>query len=95
MTRTWTTGIIVPGIRLAEFVGAVRRATRLPVIAGAGIRTAQQASVAGAVCDGVAIATAVTETLRDATARGTDPFNALGRLVATLRGALERNEAAS
>ena len=80
---------------LSAFVTTVREATGLPVIAGAGIRTPQQAAVAGAVCDGVAIATAVTETLADAAARDADPFNALGRLVTTLRTALEQSKAAS
>ena len=72
--------------RLAESIGAVRRATSLPVAVGFGISTPEQARTVGRMADGVVVGSALVEIL------GRDGVRAAARFLASLRRALDQKE---
>lgn len=83
------TGTTGPRDRLSEQLpGLVRRArsvTEVPLLAGFGISTAEQAAVAAALADGVVVGSRAIEVAEEAGPKG------LRRFVATLRKAMERS----
>jgi len=76
-------------VPLVEAVAELRMYSPLPIIMGAGIETAAQASLAGASCDGIATAKAMFATVRTAEEAGRDPVAAVAAKVREFRGALE------
>ena len=68
---------------LAESIGAVRRATPLPVAVGFGISTPEQARTVGMLADGVVVGSALVDVL------GRDGVREGGRFLASLRRALD------
>ena len=79
VTRTGITGAgaALPA-ELASYLAAVKRASRLPVCAGFGVREAAQVRAIGAHADGVIVGSALVEALE----RGEDP----GAFLRALRG---------
>jgi tryptophan synthase alpha chain len=84
VSLTGTTGerLAVPGEGLANLVGRIRAATRLPVAVGFGIATGEQASAVAEVADGVIVGTRLVR------AAGEEGPAAVGRLVGELATAL-------
>ncbi len=78
-------------VAFAEAVAMVRQFTDLPVIAGAGIETAQQAALAGSVCDGIATAKAMWGAVEEAEEAGVDPIPIVAAKVREFRQALEQS----
>ena len=77
MTRTGITGgdSTLPA-GTAEYLAAVKAASRLPVCAGFGVRRAEQVAMLGAHADGVIVGSALVEVLE----RGADPAEFLRSL---------------
>lgn len=71
---------------LADSVGAVRRATSLPVAVGFGISTPDQARRVSQLADGVVVGSALVEIL------GRDGVREAARFLGSLRQALDRGE---
>jgi tryptophan synthase alpha chain len=77
VTRTGITGgesVLPPGT--AEYLAAVKAASRLPVCAGFGVRRADQVALIGQHADGVIVGSALVEVLE----RGADPASFLRSL---------------
>ena len=74
---------------LAAFLAQVRKMSGQPVFIGAGVTTPEQAALAAAAADGVAVAKAVFETIDRAAERGEDGIEALSGLVRSMRTTLE------
>jgi tryptophan synthase alpha chain len=72
---------------LADSVGRVREATRLPLAVGFGISSPEQAAAVGRVADGVVVGSALVTVL------GTGGVLAAGRFLAQLRAGLDRSPA--
>jgi tryptophan synthase alpha chain len=73
---------------IAGTVDSLREMSGSPVFLGAGIATPQQAAVAATVCDGVAVAKGVRDTLERAFEREVDTVAAVAGLVRELRASL-------
>jgi tryptophan synthase alpha chain len=71
---------------LADSIGAVRRATPLPVAVGFGISTPEQARTVGRMADGVVVGSALVEVL------GRDGVREAARFLASLRQALDQRD---
>jgi tryptophan synthase alpha chain len=71
---------------LADSIGALRRATPLPVAVGFGISTPEQARTVGRMADGVVVGSALVDIL------GRDGVRQAGRFLASLRRALDESD---
>jgi len=69
VTRTGVTGDAALPPETAEYLAAVKAASRLPVCAGFGVRRADQVELLGAHADGAVVGSALVEVLE----RGEDP----------------------
>ena len=69
VTRTGVTGDAALPPETAQYLAAVKAASRLPVCAGFGVRRADQVALLGAHADGVIVGSALVEVLE----RGADP----------------------
>ena len=69
VTRTGVTGDAALPPETAQYLAAVKAASRLPVCAGFGVRRAEQVALLGAHADGVIVGSALVEVLE----RGADP----------------------
>jgi tryptophan synthase alpha chain len=69
VTRTGVTGDIALPPETAQYLAAVKAASRLPVCAGFGVRRPDQVALLGAHADGVIVGSALVEVLE----RGADP----------------------
>ena len=69
VTRTGVTGDAALPPETAQYLAAVKAASRLPVCAGFGVRRAEQVALIGAHADGVIVGSALVEVLE----RGADP----------------------
>jgi len=77
VTMTGTTGGSASvGNEVIEYLNGVRTASRPPVLAGFGVRTADQVRALGAHCDGVIVGSALVEVL----AAGGDPVSFIAGL---------------
>lgn len=74
---------------LESSITRVRSASRLPIAVGFGISTAEQAARVGRLADGVVVGSALVDRL------GTDGVRGVRDLLSTLRGAVDRTEAAA
>lgn len=74
---------------LESSIARVRSASRLPIAVGFGISTAEQAARVGRLADGVVVGSALVDRL------GTDGVRGVRDLLSTLRGAVDRTEAAA
>lgn len=72
---------------LADSIGAVRRATTLPVAVGFGISTPEQARTVSRLADGVVVGSALVDVL------GRDGVRQAARFLGSLRQALDRGDA--
>ena len=69
VTRTGVTGDAALPPETAQYLAAVKAASRLPVCAGFGVRRAEQVALLGQHADGVVVGSALVEVLE----RGADP----------------------
>jgi tryptophan synthase alpha chain len=69
VTRTGVTGDVALPPETAQYLAAVKAASRLPVCAGFGVRRPDQVALLGAHADGVIVGSALVEVLE----RGADP----------------------
>ena len=69
VTRTGVTGDAALPPETAQYLAAVKKASRLPVCAGFGVRRAEQVALLGQHADGVVVGSALVEALE----RGADP----------------------
>ena len=75
-----------------EAVAALRAATDLPIAVGFGVRTPAQAAAIGQVADGVVVGSAIVDLIAT---HGADAAGLVRDFVATLRGALAKQEIAA
>jgi tryptophan synthase alpha chain len=76
VTRTGVTGDAALPPETAQYLAAVKAASRLPVCAGFGVRRAEQVELLGAHADGAVVGSALVEVLE----RGEDPARFLRSL---------------
>jgi tryptophan synthase alpha chain len=76
VTRTGVTGDVALPPETAQYLAAVKAVSKVPVIAGFGVRRADQVALIGKHADGVAVGTALVEVLE----RGADPAGFLRSL---------------
>ena len=76
VTRAGTTGARTESHSLAQYLGALRTCSPIPVCAGFGVRTSQQVRALAPHCDGVVVGSALIELLQ----RGESPLPLLDAL---------------